>query len=251
MRRFFAPKIPALHAQFSLPEAEARHFATVLRGKPGDSIKILDGDGTIALCQVLEIAGSRKKPDVIVQVDSYETTLPGGPQICLFVACPRTRQMELILRQATELGVAEIFPIITEFTVSKPNEAPDKWQHILIEAVKQSGNPFLPKLHPVMTFDQALSVDCCPQIGYYGAVPVTGEEGVCHKKFVNLERVALWIGPEGGFSGVELEALRNKTCQDLETDEVSRSFLPLTIGHHILRIETACTAGIALLTSSV
>lgn len=249
MRRFFSPHIPSVHSTFSLPELEGKHLVTVLRGKIGDTIKVLDGQGSMAICDVVEIDGNRKKTNVVLQVTSYENVIPSGPQICLYVACPRTKQMELILRQATELGVAEIFPIVTEFTVSKPSENPDKWQNILIEAVKQSGNPFLPELHSVASFDYALASEKCPNIGYYGAVPLTGEEGICHDGFENRQRVALWIGPEGGFSGDELNALRDKTYQIGEGD-VNRSFLPLTIGHHILRIETACTAGIAVLTSS-
>lgn len=245
MRRFYCPKISPIGTVLSLPEVEARHFATVLRGSIGDELKLLDGDGVIAIGVVNEVSGSRKNPDVKVEIISYENVILHTREVCLYVACPRTKQMELILRQATELGVTEIHPIITEYTVSRPDKNPEKWNSVLIEAMKQSGNPFLPKLAEVCSFDEALAANECPEIGFYGAVPAAGEEGLKHSISGEEGRVAFWVGPEGGFSSEELEALRSKVANF--ENEVSRSFLPLTIGHHILRIETACTAGTAVI----
>ncbi len=247
MRRFYCPDISPMGSTLFMPEIEARHFATVLRGRIGDKVMLLDGKGAVAVGEVKDINGSRKSPQVQLEIISHETIIAHTREICLYVACPRTKQMELILRQATELGVTEIHPIITEYTVSRPDENPDKWNSVLVEAMKQSGNPFLPELHEVCGFDVALDSSDCPEIGFYGAVPATGEEGLAHDIDGQDERIALWIGPEGGFSSEELEAMRNKFWND--GAESKRSFLPLTIGHHILRIETACTAGIAVLTA--
>ena len=241
MRRFYCPSF--LKNGFAeLPADEARHLVTVLRASVEDEISILDGVGNVAGAIIREISGSRKAPKVRVEVVSYESFFEDNYSICLYVACPRTKQMELILRQATELGVAEIHPIITEFTVSRPEKNSSKWGTILIEAIKQSGNAFLPKLFPVEKLADALKNDA-PDFGYYGSVPYesdsklsfTGEKRSFH-------RIALWVGPEGGFSKDELKMIRQKTI--LIDDENLHCYQPRTVGRNILRIETAVTAGI-------
>lgn len=241
MRRFYCPSLPQ-NGFAELPADEARHLVTVLRANVGDEISILDGLGNVAGVIIREISGSRKAPKVMVEVDSYEDFFESNCNICLYVACPRTKQMELILRQATELGVSEIHPIITEFTVSRPEKNAVKWENILIEAIKQSGNPFLPKLFPVEKLSDALANEA-PDFGYYGAVPSESDAKLSFTgETRSFHRIALWVGPEGGFSVEELKMIRQKI---VSTDgENLHCYRPKTIGQHILRIETAVTAGI-------
>jgi 16S rRNA (uracil1498-N3)-methyltransferase len=242
MRRFYCPEFGS-HGFADLPVDEARHLVTVLRATVGVEITILDGRGNVAGAIVREISGSRKSPRVRVEIDSYESVFESVYQICLYVACPRTKQMELILRQATELGVVEIHPIITEFTVSRPEKNSSKWESILIEAMKQSGNPFLPKLFPVTSLGDALR-DGAPEFGYYGAVPSELDFELSYTEEPRAyHRLALWVGPEGGFSPDELKMIRRQTVD--RDGQHLHCFRPKTIGRNILRIETAVTAGIA------
>ncbi len=249
MRRFFCPSFPD-RGSVCLPDEEARHLVRVLRASEGDEIQLMDGKGRLATANVSQISGSRTTPRVTVDIGSYENIFLGSNKICLYVACPRTKQIELILRQATELGVYEIHPIVTEFTVSRPDKNADKWQNVLIEAMKQSGNPFLPKLFPVTSFDKALSTDA-PDFGFYGAVPTDEDKSSIKvvETDISLHRVAIWVGPEGGFSAGELEALRTKHV-DFDNGLSQRCYQPMVIGHHILRIETAVTASIATVINS-
>ena len=241
MRRFYCPSFPQ-NGFAELPADEARHLVTVLRATVGDEISILDGSGNVAGVIIREISGSRKAPKVRVEVDSYESFFENNYNICLYVACPRTKQMELILRQATELGVSEIHPIITEFTVSRPEKNATKWESILVEAMKQSGNPFLPKLFPVEKLSEALTNDA-PEFGYYGSVPSEGDAKLSFTgETRSFHRVALWVGPEGGFSVEELKMIRQKIIS-VEGNNL-HCYQPKTIGRNILRIETAVTAGI-------
>ena len=242
MRRFYCPSFP--QSGFTeLPADEARHLVTVLRASVGDEITILDGLGNVAGAIIREISGSRKAPKVQVEIDSYESFFENNYSICLYVACPRTKQMELILRQATELGVSEIHPIITEFTVSRPEKNSAKWESILIEALKQSGNPFLPKLFPVEKVSDALTNNA-PEFGYYGAVPSESDSKLSFTgQTRSFHRIALWVGPEGGFSVDELKMVRQKVIT--VNDENLHCYQPKTIGQHILRIETAVSAGIS------
>ncbi len=244
MRRFYCPFFPE-QGHVCLPDEEARHLVRVLRANVGDEIQLMDGKGKLATAKVSQISGSRSTPKVTVEIDSYESIFFGANKICLYVACPRTKQIELILRQATELGVSEIHPIVTEFTVSRPDKNADKWTNVLIEAMKQSGNPFVPTLFPVTSFDQALSDDA-PGFGFYGAVPTDEDKSEVKvvEADISLHRVAIWIGPEGGFSANELDNLRRKTVE-FDNGITQRCYQPMVIGHHILRIETAVTASIA------
>jgi len=122
--------------------------------------------------------------------------------------------------------------------VSVPGEdsVAGRWEDVLFEACKQSGNPFLPALRPPQDFKAALAMasSSCP-LRLYGAV-----EGECavSGKLPSCGDVAWFVGPEGGFAPEELSAFPEA------------GFLPLRLGGWTLRVETAATCGIALIVSA-
>ena len=146
----------------------------------------------------------------------------------LYVAPPRNKNMDTVLKSATELGVARIVPVICRYAVSRPDaSAATSWSQTLVTAMKQSGNPWLPELDAPIAFSDALSAS--DDDGFFGAVPREDDLRTSSLPYTP-SRLSLWVGPEGGFSPEEEQALRTK------------GLIPLTVGPWILRVETAVTA---------
>lgn len=208
----------------TLDKEEAQHLFRILRAQVGDRVGLMDGEGTRATAVVTE-----EKTLAIETIQSF----PIPPlRLHLYVAAPRKQKMEQLLKQATELGVWRVVTIQCQRSVALPSgeriakRVPD----LLAEACKQSGNPFLPIMEDPVKFSDALqdAAEKC-QNNFFGdpaidgnADPLTGDVGY-------------FVGPEGGFSPEEIQAMRDA------------GFRPLRIGHWILRVETAATAGLAVL----
>jgi len=137
--------------------------------------------------------------------------------------------MAQVVRDATQLGAWRVTPVLCEFGVARPSAelSQGAWRHAAIAAVKQSGNVFIPRLDPPCSFERAVAEAGC--VGYFGAVPRQDEIRGTAVAPQNGE-LALWIGPEGGFTSEEQDALRQCGCE------------PLTVGRWTLRVETAVPA---------
>jgi 16S rRNA (uracil1498-N3)-methyltransferase len=225
VRRFHLPAIPAVGEVVALPDEEARHAATVLRLRVGEPLILLDGAGTLAEAEVAELTGGRR-PDVICRIVKREILSPPALRIRLYVAPPRGKTAGLVLRTATELGVWRITPILCEYGVARPEGDKASWRAELVAACKQSGNAFVPELDTPASFADALAQAVEP--GAFGAVPRSASPDA--KGLPADGELGLWIGPEGGFSAAEEEALHG------------RGFVPVTVGRWILRVETAVPA---------
>jgi 16S rRNA (uracil1498-N3)-methyltransferase len=229
MRCFWFDKsFSQIEGNVELSIEESRHIKRVLRLQLGEQIQLINGIGELAVAELISFAGSNSKPVAMVAIVEVTEFQPPSKRLHLYTAIPRNRLMDQILRQVTELGVCSIIPIITEFSVAKPSAKENsRWQSQLMEACKQSLNPFIPQLKPVVDFSTA--IENCQFPGYYGAVP---SENVADCAIIEQGDVAFWIGPEGGFSDQELAVLANR-------------FSGITIGQNILRVETAVVAALA------
>ncbi len=224
MRTFFCPEIKEPGYSVELEERERKHLFGSLRKCEGDKVLLIDGAGTVATALVksagLLIEGRRLLPQPC-------------PELHLFVSPPHIRgRMDVILAQCTELGVRTITPILCRNSVSRPDTAPDRWRRHLVEACKQSQNPYLPILNDVEELASAASrarnsgMTC-----FFGDTsPASGKNHI-----PALKSAAWFVGPEGGFTGEE-------SAQMLE-----KGFIPLKIGGWTLRTETAAAAGLAVL----
>ena len=210
---------------FRLEREEENHLFKILRASPGERIELLDGRGTIASAEVV--------PGRQVKLLELRRIPPPARRVHLYIAPPRRQKMDVILREATELGVWRIVPLICDFRVSEPDAASvaGRWNEAMFEACKQSGNPFLPQTVAPMRFADALEESCrsCSMIRF-------GSPSDSDPAEVPEGDVGWFVGPEGGFSEGELSQLR------------ASGALPLRIGRWVLRVETAALAGIVLLT---
>ena len=142
MHRFHIPPGTANGAEVQLSPEESHHALRVLRLAPGDAVTLLDGAGVEARGSVL--AADKRTVRVGVRERLVHPPLPCA--VTLLQALPKGRLMDSIVEKATELGAARIVPLLTEHTVSRPDEDHaasklEKWRTTAPEAVKQCGNP--------------------------------------------------------------------------------------------------------------
>lgn len=211
---------------------DVNHIKNVLRMKVGEEVSVSNGvDGNEYRCEIQEL-GEETVVLKLMFVKQDGVELPS--KVYLFQGLPKADKMELIIQKAVELGVHEIIPVATKRAVVKLDDKKAKskiarWQSISEAAAKQSKRAFVPVIHDVMTFKEAVKYASGME---RKCIPYELAEGMDKtKEWINSikenERIAVFIGPEGGFDESEIEvALQNE-------------ILPITLGKRILRTETA------------
>ena len=230
MHRFYIPPSewnPGADA-LALGGPEAHHCHDVMRCQVGDQIIAFDGEGTEAVGNITASA----KSQVDFEIESVTKTEPPPARITLCQAIPKGKNMELIVQKATELGVAEIVPLITEHTVIRLNrkaaaKKQARWQRTAIEACKQCGQNHLPKIAPPRRLEELISNPPAAELRLVASL----QPGTKHlKQILGGEKFAsaqILIGPEGDFSRSEIE------------QAIAGKLQPMTLGPIVLRTETA------------
>lgn len=239
MHRFFAPESRTGRV-VRLPEPEARHALRVLRLETGAPVVLLDGEGG-EHAGVLEI---ETRQSASVRINARQQHPPPATQITLIQAIAKGPAMEGLIHRAVELGCRRLVPLISERSVSRPDSAGDKqakWQAIAVEAAKQSGNPWLMEVTAPQTPTQWLRNSTSPLelllVASLEDVPRPvqqhlSEVGAALGRLPHT--VGLYIGPEGDFSPAEYRLFREAGAR------------PFSLGPHVLRVETAATAALAI-----
>lgn len=234
MFRFFVDKNQISEKCVIITGADYNHIKNVLRMKEGEEISVMtQGDDNEYRCEVAEYGDEEVRCNVMF-VKRSDVELPC--KITLFQGLPKSDKMELIIQKAVELGVSDIVPVATKRAVVKLEKGKEdkkiaRWNSISEAAAKQSKRAIIPKVHNVMSFKEAISY--CNDydtklIPYELSDPDSMNET---RKLINDikagDSVAIFIGPEGGFSEEEIELAKENGCREI------------TLGHRILRTETA------------
>jgi len=218
--------------QVKLSAEEARHIIRVLRHKAGDRIQVVDGEGNEYRCVITKIGRGEVQAEVMSQTRRARETVA---EVTLAASITKGTKMDAMVEMATELGVSQIVPLVTMRTIARLTPARvQRFRHLAVAALKSSTRTMLPKIKPPEEFEQFLK-----ESGHFDLKLLAYEE----EKRVRLHevmtasprRVALVIGPEGGFSETEVAAAQ------------ARGFRTFSLGPRRLRAETACIAGLALL----
>jgi 16S rRNA (uracil1498-N3)-methyltransferase len=236
MHRFHLPPNDCRGEALTLAGAEAHHALRVLRVQDGERVTVLDGAGTILDCEVT----GRARDTLALRVREKSSAAPLPCAITLLVGVPKGKIIESIIQKATELGVARIVPLLAERVVTQLDadgaEAKvEKWQHIAIEAIKQCGSPWLPRVELPVTPAQFLARREICDLAFVGSLePGSRHPRVWFEEFLALHKqlpanVAVWVGPEGDFTAAEYAAIQKGGA------------LPITLGPLVLRVETAAT----------
>lgn len=242
MHRFYLPSDQCVGAELSLTGPEAHHALHVVRVKPGERVTVLDGCGTCITCEVKQ----RERNSIKLAVLNRDSIEPPQYRITLVQAVPKAKAFECIIQKATELGAWRIVPLTTIRTT--PELHPEnlahklaKWQRIAIEAIKQSANPWLPKIESPVRLNDFVSRDEKFDLKLVAALlPNAMHPRESIVQFIKQHRrqptnLCVWIGPEGDFAPDELDAI------------IASGALPITLGPHVLRAETAAICCLAIL----
>ena len=157
MHRFYLPLENCRGAALRLDGREAHHALHVLRLKHGDAVTVLNGSGDEFFCEI-ENTG---KDSLALRIRERKSTAPPPCSITLLVAIPRGKIIEDIIEKSVELGVQRVVPLLTERVVTHLDDAAaeakrEKWQQVAIEAIKQCGQPWLPKVETPQAISEFL-----------------------------------------------------------------------------------------------
>jgi 16S rRNA (uracil1498-N3)-methyltransferase len=232
---FYIPSYSAEQQEVVLDEDNSRHAIQVLRMKTGDPLQLTDGKGALLTAAILD---SHKKK-CVVRVLSVQTLPPKEQKVSIAISpLKNASRFEWFLEKATEIGVTGIIPLLCDRT-ERQHTRQDRLQHILVSALLQSQQTWLPVLRAPTSFSQWLNEahDTHRLIAHCLEEPRPTEDlAVWRRRQTAVGSSSLiLIGPEGDFSPEEV-ALALK-----------EGFVPVTLGDNRLRTETAGVVAATLL----
>ncbi len=232
MYQFFVDPARISGGRISISGGDFNHIKNVLRMKPGDEVSVFNGvDDREYRCGIEAFT----EDEVLLSLRFIkEDGLELGAQVTLFQGLPKGDKMELIVQKTVELGVHRIVPVATKRAVVKLDEKKAqaktaRWQGIAEAAAKQSRRGIVPQVERVCSFREALAQAEGMDVRL---MPYELSEGMDRtRQLIESvrpgQKIAVFIGPEGGFEEAEVELAR------------AAGFFPITLGRRILRTETA------------
>jgi 16S rRNA (uracil1498-N3)-methyltransferase len=231
MNYFFCPEILQTNHSITFSAEESHHAVKVLRVSPGDEINILNGKGQKAIGHIEAIINKQLK----VLIDNVETSDAKWPLISIALAILKKKErLEWFVEKAVELGAGRLILFHSAHT-EKSRVDEMRLQKLMITALKQSGNLWLPEIVVNQSF-----VDLIKQ-------PFDGMKFIAHCEdgdklllkhaYVQEKSALILIGPEGDFSSNEIKSA------------LDQKFAPVSLGDLRLRAETAALT--ALLTLKI
>ena len=228
MHLFYTPTIEPHHKEFMLSEDESKHAIRVLRLAVGEEITLVDGMGGWYEARILDAHPKRTTLSITQVVQQYEKSAYD-----LHIAVAPTKSMdrlEWFLEKATEIGIQEITPIISDRSERKEVKL-DRLNKVAVSAMKQSLKAYLPKINPAVSLSQLLTkVEPDEYTSKAIAHCVDEEKSYLADICSPGGKYLILIGPEGDFS-------ENEIARSLQA-----GFQPVSLGNSRLRTETAALA---------
>ncbi len=239
MQHFFVTPDQVQGDRITILGSDVNHMKNVLRMHIGEQVTINDGNNISYLCRV----ESYQEDSAILHIEEEQMTdTELSSRIYLFQGLPKQDKMELIVQKAVELGVYEVIPVATKRAVVRLDEKKAlkkvaRWQQIAEGAAKQAARGYIPKVHDLMNYKEALSYAEDLDVVF---IPYELAEGMKETKRLIEEihpgeSIGIFIGPEGGFEVEEVEAA------------IAMGAKSITLGKRILRTETAGLTTLSIL----
>lgn len=232
MQRYFGHK---LQNNIILDVDDSYHLLKVMRARRGEEIEVV-ADEQVYLCEIIST-----KPLQIVAKKNLKENNELTNYVILAAALLKSDKTDYMLQKATELGVSEIVLLTTERTIIKTKDHKTdlklgRYQRILKEAAAQSKRSRIPTMGNIIDFSRIDEIDADLKfIAYEG---LQGSTANLNKKLDSVKpgkKIAIIIGPEGGFALPEVEYAKH------------HGFVPVGLGNRILRAETASVYALSVI----
>jgi 16S rRNA (uracil1498-N3)-methyltransferase len=237
MQRFHVAQELRPGGKVAFSAAQAKQIARVLRLAPGDRIEAFDGAGTVAEAVLLQVAADTVSAAV---VEAQTVPWPDPWRPALYLAVVRPQRFEWAIEKAVELGVWTVTPLRSQRVTHGEGERRGRWQRLAVEAAEQCGAAHVPRiggpiqLEAALRRPAALRLFACEGVGDAGRTVGDAVDALVRDAGGTPE-VALFVGPEGGFTESERFSARGVDC------------VFVTLGPRVLRSETAAVALLAQL----
>jgi 16S rRNA (uracil1498-N3)-methyltransferase len=229
---FFVEAARALEpgGRVTLSEEDSRHALRSLRLRPGEMVTVADDEGRVARGTLLPPEDRR----AVVQVEDVRRVVRRGGVVSVAMAPPKGDRLAWAVQKLGELGIDELALIHTERAVrewsgERAERVVDRLQLVAREAAMQSRRPFVMRVLPPVSLDEALAVGALVVVLWEGA-----DTSLASTLSGEGRPIRLVIGPEGGFADGEIERARE------------RGVTLASLGEGILRTETAAVAAATL-----
>ena len=215
--------------QLILNEDTSNHIIRVLRMKQGEQLQLTNGKGKVFTCEIISEHKKYTEVKILSTSNIVQRTINTAIAISLI---KNNSRFEWFLEKATEIGVSEIIPLICQHT-EKQHFKHDRMKNIVVSAMLQSQQAWLPLLHEPVKFTEFIKKSS--HQNKYIAHCMETQKKQLGKEAVQLSDVQILIGPEGDFTKEEIElALQN-------------NYIPVSLGETRLRTETAGLVAAVLL----
>jgi 16S rRNA (uracil1498-N3)-methyltransferase len=227
---FYFPELDPAQSMSTMDEESSRHIVQVLRMKAGEELRITDGKGNLSLSVIRD----PNKKKCMVSHLSFDHQYPPKRKIAIGISLIKNGvRFEWFLEKAAEIGISEIIPMICERT-EKKDLRPDRMKSILVSAMLQSQQSWLPEMMEPMKFRNVLEISRHHQ-KFIAYVSDRHEAHLSDLINSNLDSQIVLIGPEGDFTIEEIDLA------------LLHNFLPASLGTNRLRTETAGLVALTLL----
>ncbi len=226
------PPWPPAGESLVLSREKAHHALHVLRMESGAPVCLMDGNGRVAKA-VFEIAG-KSQARLRIAEEPRPAPDPVAPMDAI-VALPRHETMDTVVRQACEMGVRSLHPVLSERSAIPARVArqkADHWLRVAVSACEQCRRARLPEIHPAARLEDVLSRDFSRHARLFFWEEAAGDAHAWNLE--NEPAIVAAVGCEGGWSPKEAEAF------------LAAGFRTLSLGPLILRVDTAFAAVAAL-----
>ncbi len=233
--RIYLDKKLNLDLDLILEKEDAHYLKNVMRLREGDNVFLFNSkDGEFKG----EIISSDKKNTKVKLISKIENINKPG-NISLIFSLIKSSKLDYLIQKCTEVGVKSFFPIISEKSVAK-NLNIQRIERIIKESCEQSNQLYVPAIHAVEKLEKKLKSLDKNSIVFFADINSSNKKIEEVLKNNKNREFYLLIGPEGDFSLKERDLLSSMS-----------NCIPISLGHNILRSETAAVVGLAILNSKI
>lgn len=218
-------------------KSDIKHIVEVLRSKVGDELLFIDEQQILYATRIVEVSRNHLKAEILKQEKSIRSL---STDITLIQSVLKASAQDFVIQKATELGVKKIIPMISKYTVVKFDNEKDKqkkverWEKIAFESCKQCERSKMPEIEQVKTFKEVALMDFDIKIACVErSSKMSFKDFLRAQKYQEGQKIAVFIGPEGGWSDSEIEFFN------------ANNIAGVSLGNMILRAETAVIAALS------